>query len=565
MKPVIVAPLSLMAAASAILLLGACGSTGPQPFSFDRASQALAQQQVAARLIGLPTGGATVTAVTTPRSERDPQPPASVRADISIAPVDPAAPPIKMGLLLPRDWNGKVVMLGGGGYNGTIPSLYTYPAAPLAQGAYPLLTQGYAVFASDSGHQAGAAGSRDGGFGINDEAVVNFSGAALKKVSDVADVLVQRFYGRESERRYFIGGSTGGREALAVAQRWPADWDGVVAWYPAWNAASLNLQFGRIARAFALPDAYPSLAQRRLLRQAALARCDGLDGVRDGLISHVAACNAQFDPASATYQGRALRCASGGNEGDQCLSDAMIAALKTYDSAIGFDREIGSGEVQYPGFNVWGAELGEHGDHPLQPTVNLLAMNTTPPASPAPLSAPYWAVFWDQWVRFFVTRDPGFDALSLDPRQPGPWQARIDQLARLQDINSTDLSDFQAGGGKLLMAHGSADVLVSTRASAQYWRRLQQTLGSEVVASFARYYEVPGFGHAASTTFAANWDALKALDDWVVSGKAPAAQVVSDAAGVPGRTRPLCEYPSWPRYVGTGDVDQAASFRCVER
>lgn len=552
----------LLLTAGAALALTACGGSSHH-FSFDDASKDLATQQVAASQIGLPTQGAAVTSVETPTAASGPQPPASIRANIAIAPVDTVAPAIKMGLLLPKEWNGKVVMIGGGGYNGTIPSLYSYSAAPASQGAYPLLDQGYAVFASDSGHQAGAAGSRDGSFGTNDEAVANFSGAALKKVSDVADVLVTRFYGRKPSKRYFIGGSTGGREALAVAQKWPADWDGVVSWYPAWNAASLDLQFGRLSRAFAQPDAYPSLAQRKLLRQAAMAQCDALDGAADGVISNVAACNAQFDPATAAFNGQPLRCASGANEGDQCLSDAMIAALNAYNTAITFSSPLGSGETQYPGFNVWGSELGEEGSSPLQPTVNLLAMNTTAPASPAPLTAPYWAVFWDQWVRYFVTRDTNFDALSLDPQNPGPWASRVQKLTRMQDINSTDLSAFQKRGGKLLMAHGTADVLVSTRATAQYYERLQQTMGAAAVQTFARYYEVPGYGHAASTAFNANWDSLKALDQWVTSGTAPTGQVVTDTAGVPGRTRPLCEYPSWPRYRGTGDVDKAESFSCV--
>lgn len=552
----------LLLTTGAALALAACGG-GSHHFSFDTASRDLANQQVAADQIGLPTKGAVVTSVETPTAASGPQPPASIRANISIAPVDAAAPPIKMGLLLPKEWNGKVVMLGGGGYNGTIPSLYTYSAAPASQGPYPLLDQGYAVFASDSGHQAGAAGSRDGSFGTNDEAVANFSGAALKKVSDVADVLVTRFYGRKPGKRYFIGGSTGGREALAVAQKWPADWDGVVSWYPAWNAASLDLQFGRLSRAFAQPDAYPSLAQRKLLRQAAMARCDALDGIADGVVSNVAACNAQFDPATAQFEGKPLRCPSGGNENDGCLSDAMISALHAYNTPITFGSPLGSGETQYPGFNVWGSELGETGTSPLQPTVTLLAMNTTAPASPAPLTAPYWAVFWDQWVRYFVTRDANFDSLSLDPQNPGPWAGRIQELTRLQDINSTDLSAFQKRGGKLLMAHGTADVLVSTRATAQYYERLVQTMGADTVKSFARYYEVPGYGHAASTAFNANWDSLKALDQWVSIGTAPAGQVVTDTAGVPGRTRPLCEYPGWPRYGGTGDANKAESFSCV--
>ena len=547
--------------ASAALSLAACGSS--HGFNFDDASKELGTQQVASSLIGLPTTGAKVTAVTTPSAASGAQPPASVLANIDIAPVDPKAPPIKMGLLLPKVWNGKVVMVGGGGFNGAIPNLQSFPAAPASQGSYPLLDQGYAVFGSDSGHQTVPADSRIGVFGTNDEAVANFSGAALKKVSDVADVLVTRFYGKKPEKRYFLGGSTGGREALAVAQKWPADWDGVVSWYPAWNAASLDLQFGRLTRAFAQPGAYPSLAQRKLLRQAAMAQCDALDGVQDGLISNITACNAKFDPATAQYNGAPLRCASGTNEGDQCLSDAIIGALKVYNTAIEFKSPLGSGETQYPGFNVWGSDLGETSSSPLQPTVNLLAMNTTAPASPAPTTVPYWAMFWDQWVRYFVTRDPSFNSLSLDPQNPGAWSDRVNQLTRMQDINSTDLSAFNKRGGKLLMAHGTADVLVSTRATEQYWQRLQQTMGATTVKTFARYYEVPGYGHAVSTAFNANWDSLKTLDQWVVSGVAPTAQQVTDSVGVPGRTRPLCEYPLWPRYKGAGDVNKAESFDCA--
>ena len=282
----------------------------------------------------------------------------------------------------------------------------------------------------------------------------------------------------------------------------------------------------------------------------------------DGLISNVPACNAQFDPAKAQFDGKPLRCASGKNEGDQCLSDAMIAALKVYNSDITFSSKLGSGETSYPGFNIWGAELGETSDNPLQPTVNLLAMNTTAPASPAPLTAPYWAVFWDQWVRNFVTRDANFNSLSLDPQNPGPWADRVNQLTELQDINSVDLSAFRARGGKLLMAHGSADALVSTRATADYYSRLIFRSGRKVINSFVRYYEVPGYGHAVSTAFNANWDSLAAIDEWATTGKAPEKPVVTDATGVPGRTRPLCESPSWPRYNGKGDVNKAENFTC---
>lgn len=520
---------------------------------------------IAAADIGLPTTGAIVT-------DARSVPPAGtgvaatseycqVKGEIN--PVDPAAPKIKFQLNLPGAWNHKALMFGGGGYNGTVPDVSgNVPAGPLDM-PKPL-ARGYATFASDSGHQANQLGSRDGSFGQNDEALRNFAGDALKKTRDVAHHLIKRYYGGAlPQKSYFAGGSTGGREALAVAQRWPQDWDGVIAMYPAWAAASLDLQFGRITRAFAMPGAYLSLAKRKTLYDAAMAACDALDGANDGLISNMQACNSRFDPALATLHGAPLRCAGGADTGDNCLSDAQIAALKIYSTAITFSHPVASGETQFPGFNVWGADLGLAGDSVAQKTIRLLAMGDRQPAQPMPLDAPYWATFWDQWAKYFITRDAAFDSLSLDPQQAGAWQARIDQLTVLQDVNQTDLSAFKARGGKILMAHGMSDALVSTRSSEDYFRRLQSTMGSAEVAGFVRYYEIPGYGHSLSTVFNAAWDSLTALENWVEQGQAPVSQVVADTAGIPGRTRPLCEFPAWPKYNGAGDINLAASFSCA--
>ena len=113
------------------------------------------------------------------------------------------------------------------------------------------------------------------------------------------------------------------------------------------------------------------------------------------------------------------------------------------------------------------------------------------------------------------------------------------------------------------MAHGVADALVSPRSTQKYLQRLRTTMGADRVNGFLRYYEIPGYGHAASSIFNASWDSLTTLENWVERGTAPANQVVADTAGVPGRTRPLCEYPAFPRYSGSGDVNSAASFSCA--
>ena len=549
-----------------VLSLNGCGNNSIAPPAATPLSCAqLAGKTVPASSIGLPTTGATVTAATTiPASGTGAQATGEYcLVSGAINPVDPAAPQIKFQIAMPTVWNNKIMMFGGGGYDGTIPApTGNVPAGPTAQPTP--LGRGYATFASDSGHQANALGSEDGSFGVNDEAVQNFSGDALKKTRDAAVYLIDARYAVKAPKRaYFAGGSSGGREALAVVQRWPQDWDGSIVLYPAWAAASLDLQFGRITRSLAAPGAYLDQAKRKVLLNAVLAACDTLDGVADGLISNVAACNTTFNPATATVNGTALRCAGGADTGDTCLSDAQISALNVYNTPITFGYSLASGETQYPGFNVYGADLGVANASALQPTVTTLALGTSQPASPMPTTAPYLSVFWDQWIRYFVTRDSNYNSLTVDPQNPGSLQARISQLTGLQDVNKTDLSAFNARGGKILMAHGMADALVSTRSTEQYYQRLQATMGASAVANFVRFYEIPGYGHAVSTVYNASWDSLTTLENWVENGVTPPAQTVADTAGVPGRTRPLCEYPGFPRYNGSGDVNAASSFTCA--
>ncbi|KQP43079.1 tannase/feruloyl esterase family alpha/beta hydrolase [Pseudorhodoferax sp. Leaf274] len=560
------APASLLASLVVLASLAACNSDDdPQP----KACADLNGMAVAASAIGLPTTGATVTSTTVVPAAGSGTAAVGEYCKVlgSIQPVDSTAPRILFQLNLPTTWNRKAMMFGGGGYNGTIATgLGNVPAGPADQ---PVpLGRGYATFGSDSGHQANADGSRDGRFGANDEALNNFAGDALKKTLDVAKAIIRARYAAAPARTYFAGGSTGGREALLAVSNWPQDFDGAIVLYPAWNAAALDLQFGRITRQLAQPGAYPSRAQRKLVYDAALAACDRLDGVSDGLISNVPACNAGFVLANATLNGTPLRCAGGASLGDSCLSDAQIASFDTFNTPLVLPYAMASGETTYPGFNTWGTDFGNPGSSPLQPTVLTLSLGTEQPANPMPAvtattSPPYGSTFWDQWVKYFVTRNAGFNSLTLDPQAPGAWQSRIVALTGVQDANKTDLSAFRARGGKILMAHGSHDALVSTRATQQYWARVRTTMGATTVDSFMRYYEIPGYGHAVSSVFNAAWDSLTTLENWVERGTAPPAQTVADTAGVPGRTRPLCDYPTWPRYKGTGDVNLAQSYACA--
>ena len=525
----------------------------------------LAGMTIPASAIGLPTtGGAVISATVVPAAGAGSAHVAEYcRVSGRISPVDPSAPNILFRVALPTSWNQKALMYGGGGFDGSIPSVTGNVPSGATDKPLPV-TRGYAVFASDSGHQAGPRGSLDGTFGLNDEALANWGGDALKKTRDASMYIIQARYGAAPLKSYFAGGSTGGRESLQSIQRWPQDWDGAIAWYPAWNQASAMLG-GQVATlALAKPGAYLNANKRLALFQSAMQACDALDGLMDGLISNQAACNATFDPATAMLNAAPLRCPGGADTGDTCLSDAQIAAVRTMNAPARFAFPLVRGNKDYPGYNVWGADLGITSSSPVEPTIVFLNLGSSQPTNPMPTTAPYISQQLDGVLKYMITRDLTFNPLSFDPQQKSEWSLGWRELSRMIN-DSPDISGFKARGGKLLLAHGLQDVLVSTRATEDYYARLVQTMGSDKVNGFVRFYEVPGMGHAVSSQFNPAWDSLTALEQWAEHGVAPANQVAVDTVGVPGRTRPLCDYPKWARYNGAGDINAAASFTCVSQ
>ncbi|ANZ43427.1 feruloyl esterase [Lentzea guizhouensis] len=502
--------------------------------------------KIPASVISLPTRGGVVTAAAVTSAVVSGQTVEYCQVDADLYPVDRSAPSIKTRVALPEGWNRKALMFGGGGYNGTIPALTGNVPFAAADALAPLARR-YVTFASDSGHQqgAGAVPSLDGSFGANDEALRNFAaGDALKKTHDASLFLVRRVYGRNPAETYFAGGSTGGREALVVAQRWPRTFDGVISAYPAWNNLAEALYLGHLTQVLAKPGAFPPPVKQSLLYDSAVAACDGLDGVVDGVVSNERGC--RFDP-------RVLRCPDGADTGPGCLSDAQIGAVTAMSTPFRWPYRVASGETEYPGFPfLSGGDM----------RTPFLGFGTTPPANPMPATSGYGMQYWDQWVKHFLTRDPSYNPLALDPRRPGRWLDRISHLSTIQDRNNVDLSPFARSGGKLLLLHGAADELVSHRSTNEYYDRVRSLLGPGLTEEFLRYYLVPGANHAnfGAPAFAAGWDSLTALERWVESGRSPHKPVVTDLTH--DRTRPLCEYPTWPRYRA-GDPDDASSFACT--
>ena len=517
---------------------------------------------VAASAIGLPTSGAKVTSATVVAASGSGATAVGSYCLVAgtIAPVDPTAPNITFNLALPSTWNHKIMMFGGSGTDGSVPSL----TASTPQADPTTLTplgRGYAVFASDSGHQD--ANSADSSWAVNKEANLNFMGGALKKTHDVALSVIDAFYAVAAPKEaYFAGASTGGREALTVAQRWPSDWNGVIAFYPAWDYTAVSLGQLDAAQAFAAPGAWLDSAKRGVLFKAALAACDALDGVADGVISNVKACLGKFDPSTALLNGMAVRCAGGADTGDTCLSDAQIAAVKKMDSVVPFNTTLASGESSYPGYNALIADLGIPSTIPTESIVSRLALGAVAPAFPITTSMMFDAQISGSWTQYAVVGSSTYDPLTFPISAPGAYTSQLNYLSSL-DAYDTNLTSFSSKGGKLLIMHGTADVTVSPRATEYYYAKMQSSMGGAAVAGFSRYYEVPGFQHGISTVFNPTWDNLTELEQWVEAGKAPSSEVVKDTLGVAGRTRPLCVYPAWPKYEGSGDVNTATSYNCA--
>ncbi|WP_437774566.1 tannase/feruloyl esterase family alpha/beta hydrolase [Sorangium sp. So ce1097] len=507
--------------------------------------------------MGLPTSGARVVSAAEVPARADGQVtvPEHCLVTAEVFPVDPEAPSILLEVALPARWNEKAVWLGGGGFDGVIPdvtgnSLNTLAPTPLARG--------YAVFASDGGHQSTAASPGTDASGLaNEEAYRNWLSDAPKKVRDVAGHVIRRYYGVDAARFYAVGSSTGGREALFATARFPADWDGALVLYPARNVVNTMVGLTAMVQALSAPGAFPSAAKRKLVWDAVLAECDALDGLTDGVVGDVVSCNARFDVT-------ALRCAGGADTGDACLSDAQIHAFEAIDAPVRLASPLANGDTEFAGYNVYSAAQGVGTDSPLDPHVQSVDLGSRAPSFPVdPLTSSFAAAFVDSFMRHVVVEDPSFDYRTFDVRTFGPHAARVQELSAL-DVGDADMGGFAARGGKLLLLHGTGDMLTSPRTTERYVEEVRASIGATAADAMLRYYEVPGFQHAVSTVFQMSWDGLLALEKWVETGKDPGdGEVVTDLAGVAGRTRPLCRYPTFARYLGTGDPDDAASFACA--
>ena len=463
----------------------------------------------------------------------------------SIHPVDPTAPDIKFEVNLPSTWNNKLLQLGGGGFDGSLVTGLGGVVNQMASSPTPL-AQGYVTLGSDSGHEGAGF---DAAFALNEEALANFGHLQIKKTHDAAMYLIKARYGTLPEHSFFAGGSQGGHEGFIAAQKYPADFDGVIAQYPAYNIALMHLGSNYFAKALYANSGAGWINPNKIktLVAAVYGACDGLDGITDGIISNVAGCNKAFtiNTVQAT-----LRCAGGGDAGDHCLSDTQIAAVRAIDSPFSLRFPTAGGLTTYPKWPILeGATF-------LSNTLGNTAVPSLPPAA----GDAFQYKPADATIRYIITRNLTLDTLTFDPNQ---WAARIVEVSIILDANSVDLTQFMSKGGKLILMVGAIDDSITPHNTLNYYERLVSRFGRPALDSFVHFYYIPGFGHG-NGVFNAKFDSLSALNAWVAQGRAPGTLIGMDAnAASRGRTRPLCVYPAWPKYSGSGDVNAASSFMCV--
>ena len=467
-----------------------------------------------------------------------------------IAAVDPNAPPILFQVNLPTRWNSKALHMGGAGFDGAaVTGLGQISRAPAS--TLKPIARNYVTFGSDGGHEG-----NDASFAMNAEALANFAGVQLKKTHDVAMAIVKRRYGKRPERTYFVGQSEGGREGLLLAQRYPEDYDGVAVTAPAMSVMGAILRFNAVATATSQPGAFLSPGKVKTFSNAVLAQCDLDDGVTDGVVGNFLGC--AFDRTK-------LRCPEGVDTGDSCLSDAQLASLNAMYNPMAWRDGAGKLISASPRYLLGGSE-----DQPGALGTWILGRAPVPrdqPAgdafSPRKLGIGPGPFFGVSGVRYMIVKNPAFNTTDFNPQR---YAERIRQLEKAFSASNPNLLAFFRRGGKLIVLHNTSDPAISPVSSIEYYDSVRRLLGAAIAGSSMRLYIVPAGGHGGEGNVPTRVDILGMLDDWVSRARAPDEKWVAEEDGPDGRptrTKPLCAYPDYPRYRGSGDPQLAASYSCV--
>lgn len=430
------------------------------------------------------------------------------------------APEVRFELWMPVQWNRKLLAVGNGGLAGTIN--YRQMTEPLERG--------YATSSTDTGHQ-GATNDATWALG-HMQRVIEFAHQSVHAMAEADKAIIEAFYGARPAHAYFSGCSQGGQEALMSAQRYPSDFDGIIAGDPAnfWTHNQIShLWMVTVTQG----DSYIPASKVPAIASAVNEACDALDGIKDGILN---------DPRRCHFNPETLLCKSG--DAPSCLTAAQVEAVKKIYQ--------GPGEQIYPGL-LPGGETGPGG----------WAQWITGPRPEAGGHAMLGLPFF----RYIVFEDPNWDFRTFQfeatPGFDSDVQFTDDKLASIFNANNPDLSAFRANGGKLIQYHGFSDPDITPLSSIHFYENAAKATSG--VDSFYRLFLVPGMQHCGGGPGPAKFDMVTPLEQWVEHGTAPDRVLASHvtATGAVDRTRPLCPYPMEAQWNGTGSTDDAQNFVCA--
>ena len=436
---------------------------------------------------------------------------------------------VNFRLGLPTAWNGKYYFVGVGGLGGNIGNLNAG------------LTRGYASASTDTGHQAS-----EPNWHANRAKEIDYGHRGTHVTAVAGKELTTAFFGKQPVHSYFNGCSNGGRQALMEVQRYPTDFDGIIAGDP---ATGTPMQVGRalvFQHMLLTPQNYLPTEKVELLSRATLAECDAKDGLKDGLIT---------DPRLCTFKPETLQC--NGADGPSCLTAAQVSTVKKVYSPL----KTPDGKTYTAGFPI-GHEGGSTGWQawiisPVPPTPQ--ADGTLAFGS----EVPNGYSLSETNMRFLALEndDPAFNWKTIKFPQDLPRLASMTEILSPWD---PDLRPYKNRGGKIIFYHGWADPAISAYGTVDYYERMRAIVGGQREAdSFSRLYLVPGMHHCRGGPGPDSFDMLTVLENWIEKGVAPASVIASRSTdGKVARTRPLCPHPQVARYSGSGSIDDAASFRC---
>jgi feruloyl esterase len=441
-------------------------------------------------------------------------------------------PEIRFELSLPAAWNGRFYMFGNGGYAGE-----SLTSSQRVNSRNAALKRGFAVAQTNTGHDAAI--EPLGSFAVNRQKMLDYAWRAVHVTAETSKRLINTYYGRPAGRSYFDGCSTGGRQGLMSAQRFPDDFDGIVAGAPVLNLTGTALSDAWDARA--LEAAPIPIEKMKLVADRVYSKCDGIDGLVDGLITDPRLC--EFDPA------KELPVCSDETGSRDCFTRDQIRTLQAiYNGAESKGNRL-----------FFGQPVGAEIDMPIQG--GMRSGWTGWIISPA--GKPISVLFSETFFRFiaFEKPDPAFDLKSLnfdsDPQ-------RLQMPSAILNAANPDLSRFKSRGGKIVMYFGWADAALNPLMGVDYYERVLAQMGPST-PDFFRLFMVPGMAHCRGGIGADEFDAATALVEWVEKGIAPQQLAAAQTrGGNTVRTRPLCPYPQVAKYKGSGSPDDAKNFVCIK-